>query len=51
MSEEFKKMKKKDQKHDDPEEGAEGVKKESFWKSFSRILCSLAMFNAINKHY
>ena len=25
--------------------------KESFWKSFSKILCSLAMFNAINKHY
>lgn len=26
-------------------------KKESFWKYLSKILCSLAMFNALNKHY
>ena len=29
----------------------EHEKKESFWKYLSKILCTLAMFKAINKHY
>ena len=41
----------KERKQDRTEENPEAAKKESFWKSFSKILCSLAVFNAINKHY
>ena len=33
------------------EQNNEPEKKESFWKTLSKMLCSLAMFNAINKHY
>ena len=51
MMEEFRNSDDKEKKHDHTEENPEGRKKESFWKSFSKILCSLAMFNAINKHY
>ena len=48
---EFKKINGTEKKYDHTEENPEGKKKESFWKSFSKILCSLAVFNAINKHY
>jgi hypothetical protein len=51
MMEEFRNNDQKERKQDQTEENPEAVKKESFWKSFSKILCSLAVFNAINKHY
>ena len=51
MMEEFKNTDERDKKRDHTEDTPEGEKKESFWKSFSKILCSLAVFNAINKHY
>ena len=51
MMDEFKDIDDKEKKHNQTEENPEGTKKESFWKSFSKILCSLAVFNAINKHY
>ncbi len=44
----------KEKKQDDytgKDHNDEPEKKESFWKTLSRMFCSLAMFNAINKHY
>ena len=29
----------------------EPTKEKSFWKRLSKLFCSVAMFNAINKHY
>lgn len=29
----------------------EPPKEKSFWKRLSKLFCSVAMFNAINKHY
>ncbi len=51
MLQEFEEVKDKDMAYDYREDHEEDVREESFWKKLAKLFYSLAMFNAINKHY
>ncbi len=51
MLQEFEEVRDKDLAYDYKDDRKEDVQEESFWKKLAKLFYSLAMFNAINKHY